>query len=139
MRRRSPEMLDDAQLRPSLPASDLERARAWYAEKLGMVPHREHAGQVLVYGDPMTFTVYRSDFAGTARNTAAGWVVSDLRAVMAGLRRRGVVFEEYDFGELRTVDGVLADPDGGLAAWFKDSEGNILALTQQGEGESAGM
>jgi catechol 2,3-dioxygenase-like lactoylglutathione lyase family enzyme len=124
-------MLDGIEIHASLPASDIARARGWYAERLGVTPVEEYAGEVLIYGQGVArFTVYRSEYAGTAQNTAAVWVVADLRAVVAHLRGRGVVFEEYDFGEVRTVDGVLGDPEGGLNAWFKDSEGNILGLTQ---------
>jgi len=60
------------------------------------------------------------------------WWVKDLRAEVAELRKRGVVFEDYDFGEARTVDGILDDEDG-MTAWFKDSEGNVLALAHYGE------
>ena len=125
-------MLDGKEIHPSLPASDLARARTWYADRLDLTPVEEYAGEVLIYGEGASrFTVYRSDYAGTAQNTAAIWAVEDLRAVVAHLRARGVVFEEYDFGDVRTVDGVLGDPVGGLNAWFKDSEGNILGLSQR--------
>jgi hypothetical protein len=62
-------------------------------------------------------------------NTIAGWTVTDIEAVMTGLRERGVSFEEYDFGETRTVGG-LVDFGGAKAAWFKDSEGNTYELTE---------
>lgn len=114
-----------------LAASDLDRARAWYRDKLGFDGPREFGGDVLGYesGDGW-FEVYRTQFAGTAKNTVGAWNVKDLRAEMAALRQRGVTFEDYDFGESKTVDGVMTDPGGGLNAWFTDSEGNILALVQ---------
>lgn len=114
-----------------LAAADLARARDWYRDKLGFDHPVEHPGEVLSYqsGDG-GFEVYRTQFAGTARNTVGAWNVKDLRAEMAALRDRGVRFEDYDFGETRTIDGVLADPGGGLNAWFTDSEGNILAIVQ---------
>jgi catechol 2,3-dioxygenase-like lactoylglutathione lyase family enzyme len=131
-------VLDGLAIHPSLPASDIARARAWYLEHLGLTPLEEHAGEVLVYGEGAArFAVYHSAHAGTAQNTAAVWAVADLRAVAAQLRDRGVVFEEYDFGEVKTVDGVLEDPEGGLNAWFKDSEGNILGLSQAPPGRSS--
>lgn len=112
-------------------ASDLARAKLWYADRLGLVPLKEYDGEVLVYrSGPGRFSVYQTPSAGTAKNTVAVWRVSDLRAEVAGLRSRGVVFEEYDFGDDRTVDGILTGPDGEMNAWFKDSEGNILALAQ---------
>jgi hypothetical protein len=64
-------------------------------------------------------------------NTVAVWVVADLRSEMARLRARGVVFEEYDFGpKERTVDGVMADDEGDLNAWFADPDGNIMSLVE---------
>jgi len=125
-------MLDGIAIHPMLPASDLARARTWYLQHLQLSPVEEYEGEVLIYGEGAArFVVYRSEYAGTAQNTAAVWAVADLRAVAARLRDRGVVFEEYDFGEVKTVDGVLEDPEGGLNAWFKDSEGNILGLSQR--------
>jgi hypothetical protein len=67
---------------------------------------------------------------GTALNTAAGWTVTDLEAVVEELRGRGVTFEDYDFGEMKTENGVLSVPGGYKAAWFKDSEGNTLELSE---------
>ncbi len=123
-------MLRDRMIHPILPAADLGRAKAWYAEKLGLDPSMEAEG-ILGYRSGSTiFTIYETGSAGTARNTAAIWVVDDLDREMAALRARGVVFENYDFPDLKTVDGVMADPGGSKAAWFTDSEGNILGLSQ---------
>jgi catechol 2,3-dioxygenase-like lactoylglutathione lyase family enzyme len=120
---------------PMLAASDLRRARAWYSEKLGLQPYREYDGEELVYRSGMThLSIYATPSAGTAKNTVAEWHVDDLRAEVAALRARGVVFEEYDFGSNRTVDGILTDSDGSLNAWFTDSEGSILGLVE-GQGE----
>ena len=114
-----------------LAAADLARARAWYRDRLGFGDPTEYGAEVLGYSSGGGwFEVYRTQFAGTAKNTVGAWNVKDLRAEMAALRERGVRFEDYDFGEVKTVDGVMADPSGGLNAWFTDSEGNILALVQ---------
>ena len=111
-------------------ASDLARARAWYAEKLELVPEREDPGGVWFrFAGETWLYVYETSSAGTARNTVAGWTVSGIEGVMAALRERGVSFEEYDVGELKTVDG-LADFGAAKAAWFKDSEGNTLELSE---------
>ena len=75
------------------------------------------------------FLLFSSSAAGTAQYQLAAWVVEDLEAEVAHLRGRGVVFEEYDSPGLRTVDGVATTPVG-KAAWFKDSEGNLLTMTQ---------
>ena len=114
-----------------LAASDIERAKAWYRDKLGFEEATEYPGGILGFASgPGTFEVYKTDFAGTAKNTVGAWNVQDLRAEQAALEARGVRFEDYDFGDMKTVDGVMTDPGGGLNAWFTDSEGNILALVQ---------
>jgi catechol 2,3-dioxygenase-like lactoylglutathione lyase family enzyme len=117
-------------LHASLPASDIDRARAWYSEKLGLEPIEAGPGGDLRYDTGSTqFGIYPSAFAGSNRATAAVLVVSDFDAARAELRSKGVVFEDYDFGEeFRTIDGVMETPDGFKTSWFKDSEGNILGL-----------
>ena len=75
------------------------------------------------------FGVYSSAHAGRNLATAARLVVDDFDAARNELLARGVRFEDYDLGsDFRTVDGVLVSPDGERTSWFKDSEGNILAL-----------
>jgi len=111
-------------------ASDLARAKAWYADKLGLQPVQEMGGDLLYASGDSAFTVYLTSFAGTAKNTVAVWRVPDIRAEMAELRGRGVVFEDYDFGDWKTEDGIMVDPEGSMAAWFTDSEGNVLGLAQ---------
>jgi predicted enzyme related to lactoylglutathione lyase len=122
-------MLTDYQMHPTIPAHDLERAKKFYAQKLGLSPSQETpSGLVYEYSNSW-FLLYPSQGAGTAEHTTAVWVVDDIKAEMAELKARGVVFEEYDLPGLKTVDG-MASTDTGRAAWFKDSEGNILGLTQ---------
>lgn len=117
-------MLTDFPIHATAAAVDLERARRWYAEKLGLVPEREDPGGVWYrFAADTWLYLYATPSAGTAKNTIAGWTVNDIEAVMAELRGRGVTFEDYDFGELKTSDG-LADFGMAKAAWFKDSEGN---------------
>ncbi|MEO8229593.1 MAG: VOC family protein [Chloroflexota bacterium] len=111
-------------------AADLARARAWYEQKLGLTPDREDPGGVWYrFAGETWLYLYGTSSAGTARNTVAGWTVTGIEAVMAALRKRGVTFEDYDLGELKTVDG-LADFGTAKAAWFKDSEGNVLELSE---------
>jgi catechol 2,3-dioxygenase-like lactoylglutathione lyase family enzyme len=123
-------MLKELTIYAVLPAHDLQRARTFFSEKLGLEPTAEHEG-VLIYttanGTPLQ--VYETASAGTAQNTQMGWSTSDVDAEVAALRSRGVVFEEYDFPGLKTVDGI-ADMGGERAAWFKDSEGNTLCVSQ---------
>ncbi|MBI4261682.1 MAG: VOC family protein [Actinobacteria bacterium] len=111
-------------------ASDLDRARAWYAEKLGLVPKKEDPGGIWFESAGGTWLyVYATGSAGTAQNTVGGWAVQDIESVMAELRGRGVVFEEYDMPGMKTENG-LADFGMAKAAWFKDSEGNTLELSE---------
>jgi catechol-2,3-dioxygenase len=111
-------------------AVDLDRAHRWYAEKLGLVPEREDPGGVWYRFAAETWLyLYATPSAGTAKNTIAGWQVNDIESVMAGLRERGVVFEQYDLGAVPMIDG-LADFGEAKAAWFKDSEGNTFELSE---------
>jgi catechol 2,3-dioxygenase-like lactoylglutathione lyase family enzyme len=110
----------------------MDRAKRFYENTLGFKIADEDEGGVTFASADTEFYVYATGTAGTAENTAACWVVPDLDSAMADLRSRGVTFEEYDFPELKTVNGV-AEPGGGVrAAWFKDSEGNTLGLAQRG-------
>jgi len=129
-------MLNGRHLLPTIPARDLARARAWYADKLGLTTGREEA-EALLYrsGKDRLFLLFASPGAGTAQHQLAAWVVEDLEAEVAELRGRGVEFEEYDQPGLRTVDGIAVTTVG-KAARFKDSEGNMLTLTQLGTGAS---
>ncbi len=123
-------MLSDCPIIPTLPAADIDRARTWYEEKLDLKPAEERADGLRYECGGTQFLLYPTSFAGTAQNTLAGWQVTDIRAEMADLRGRGVTFEEYDFPGLKTDDGV-AEFEGGKGCWFKDSEGNTLALNQE--------
>jgi catechol 2,3-dioxygenase-like lactoylglutathione lyase family enzyme len=128
-------MMASKPLHAVLPASDLDRAKKWYADKLGLQPVEEDEyGGARYESGGSTFLVYQTDLAGNNPATAAGFRVDDFDELIEELRGRGVVFEEVDFGELgKTVDGVVSSPDGkDKAAWFKDSEGNILAISTGG-------
>jgi catechol 2,3-dioxygenase-like lactoylglutathione lyase family enzyme len=113
-----------------LPAANLQRARTYYHDKLGMDPAEEHDG-LLMYrmGSGVGFDMYETANAGTAQNTQMGWMTDDLDEEMRMLRSRGVVFEEYDVPGMKTVNGV-AEADDMRSAWFRDSEGNFLCVSQ---------
>ena len=129
-------------IHPELPATDINRAAAWYRDKMGLLPvlhgnepidpddpPAEYDSELLYDTGRARFGVYESFMAGRNQATAARLVVDDFDDAFAFLRARGVMFEDYDFGdEFKTVDGVLVSPDGEKTAWFKDSEGNILAI-----------
>ena len=128
-------------IHPELPASDIQRAHDWYADKLGLLPVRVNGdpyrpgatidpeSELLYDTGTARFGVYRSDHAGTNNATAARLVVDDFDGAIRELRGRGVVFEDYDLGpDFRTIDGILVSPDGEKTAWFRDTEGNTLAI-----------
>lgn len=118
------------QIAVSLPAADIERAKAWYATVLKLEPSETTEDGTVWYDVEGTrMFLYASQFAGTNQATAAAIGVDDVEGTVAELRARGAVFEDYDFGEdLRTVDGIATMPDGQKLAWLKDPEGNILAI-----------
>ena len=125
--------LTDSPFIASLPARDLARAVRWYEDKLGLTPIMDlgASGQLYRTGGSM-WIAYQTPSAGTGKHTLGGWVVPDLDAAMAELRAKGVTFEDYAMGDEgpTTDNGVSRDESGGAAAWFIDSEGNTLALTQ---------
>jgi len=125
-------MLSQLEAAAVLPAKDLRRAKSFYKDKLGMEPAEEREGE-LRYRTPAGAAVlmYETENAGTAKNTALLWVTPDVQAEVAKLREAGVVFEEYDMPGLKTENGI-ATTGGEKAAWFKDSEGNILCVAQDG-------
>jgi predicted enzyme related to lactoylglutathione lyase len=114
----------------SLPAADMERARAWYASILKLEPSEiTENGDAWYEIEGTRMLLYASQFAGTNQATAAAVEVDDVEATVAELKARGATFEDYDFGEeFRTVDGIFTTPDGQKLAWLKDSEGNILGF-----------
>lgn len=120
----------------ALPASDYDRAKKWWADSLGMKPVDEsNAGANYEVGTTR-FLLYPSQFAGTNQGTAMTLEVDDVRAAVDELRAKGIEFQEYDFPELKTEDGVATwEDDAGRkieAAWFIDSEGNIIAVGTPG-------
>ncbi|WP_130178619.1 VOC family protein [Cryobacterium sp. SO1] len=125
-------MLSQLEAAAVLPAKDLKRAKSFYKDKLGLEPAEEREGE-LRYRTPAGAAVllYETENAGTAKNTVLLWVTPDVQAEVAKLRQAGVVFEEYDMPGLKTEDGI-ATTGAERAAWFKDSEGNILCVAQDG-------
>jgi predicted enzyme related to lactoylglutathione lyase len=109
----------------------MDRAIDFYRVMLGLEPYQNDPDGSARYrvGDTMLM-VYPSEYAGTNKATAAGFEVEDLDSVVAELRSRGIEFQEFDYGEMKTVDGILAMPDGSRGAWFNDTEGNIIGVFQ---------
>jgi catechol 2,3-dioxygenase-like lactoylglutathione lyase family enzyme len=130
-------MLADARVSTRLPAKDLERARRFYSEKLGLEPVEERPGGLRYKCGGGSFALFQSAGAASGTHTQIAFEVDDIEATIAALRARGVVFEEYDVPGFKTVNGI-ADikgnyPSKGVGergAWFRDSEGNVLGLGQ---------
>jgi len=91
-------MLNSATITANLPAADLGRARAFYADKLGLTASQELEGVMLVYrtAGGSTFSIYQTDYAGQAGHTLAQWHVDDVDAAVGDLKSKGVAFEHYD-------------------------------------------
>ena len=122
-------MLGSHRVFPTIPATDIARAKRWYEEKLGLKPAREAPdGLSYALAGGTGFLLYPTQFAGKAPNTLMGFESADVAGDVAALKKKGVVFEEYDMPGLKTVDSI-ADMDGVKGAWFRDSEGNILAIS----------
>ena len=126
-------MLQNSPFYAYIPAKDVVRARKFYEEKLGFKAGQETAGGVVYeFGKGTAAFLYQTPNAGTSRASQAFWTVEDVEREVKELKARGIVFEHYepkDIGGM-TMKGDIAEGDGGKAAWFKDSEGNIMALVQ---------
>jgi catechol 2,3-dioxygenase-like lactoylglutathione lyase family enzyme len=120
-----------------IPASDLERARRFYREQLGLEPVEERQGGLRYVCGTTEFHVFASSGAASGEATQLGFEVDDIDAVVAELRARGVRFESFDAGGLEVTDQIVTVPDhypskgtGERGAFFYDSEGNLLAIGQ---------
>ena len=122
-------MWEDAQAEATLPAKDLDRAKAFYSEKLGLTPTSEDSVGVHFVVGGTRFRLFRSGGAASGTHTQLALIVSDIAGQVQALQARSVRFEEYDYPNLKTVEGV-ADMGYAKAAWFKDSEGNLLGIAQ---------
>ena len=113
----------------TIPAKDMEGTRRFYEDVLGAQVLTEDPGGILYRSGDSTFSLYPTEFAGTAQHTLGAFMVRDVEAVVADLRSKGVTFEDYDLPGVKTADGI-AELGGFRGAWFKDPEGNILSVVQ---------
>jgi catechol 2,3-dioxygenase-like lactoylglutathione lyase family enzyme len=117
---------------------DLNRARRFYSEKLGLDPSEERPGGLLYRCASGEFALFESAGTSPGTFTQMAWDVDDIEATVAELQKRGVVFEDVDLPGLRTIDGIAEvsgnypskGGKGERAAWFRDSEGNMLGMGQ---------
>jgi predicted enzyme related to lactoylglutathione lyase len=123
-------MLQKSPMYAYIPANDLARARKFYEEKVGLKPKEEVAGGVTYeFGKGTACFLYPTPNAGTSKASQAFWQVEDVEREVRELKARGVKFVDYDMPGMKTENGI-ATAGGARSAWFKDSEGNILALIQ---------
>jgi catechol 2,3-dioxygenase-like lactoylglutathione lyase family enzyme len=121
-------MLKDFRVFPTLPVTDFDRARAFYKEKLGLTPTGPDKDLFECGGG--TAFIIASMGSKPGGHTQMSFAVTDLPAVVKHLKSKGVVFEEYDYPTLKTVDSIATQPDF-KGAWFKDSEGNMIGIGQR--------
>lgn len=124
-------MLGNAEVTATLAVTDIDRAKRFYEGKLGLELLRGPQPGLLVYrAGKSSLIVYSSEFAGTNRATAATWIVDDVDGTVKTLKARGVSFEHYDFPGV-TVHGGVHEMGDSKAAWFKDPDGNVLAIVSE--------
>ena len=123
-------MLATAPCYATMPASDLDRARQFYEQVLGLVPARvSPAGVFYATGEGTQVFVFFSSGTASGSHTQVGFRVADVEAAVADLRRRGVTFETYDFPGFDPGTAIASFPQS-RSAWFRDTEGNLLGIVQ---------
>ncbi len=122
-------MLAKHEVRPTLPVKDLNRAKRFYAEKLGLTPTTEEPGGLTYKVKNSYFMLFPSSGQSNGSFTQVGWQTDNIEAEVAELKSKGVVFEEYNMPNFKTVNGIVT-MQGSRAAWFKDSEGNLHGIVQ---------
>jgi catechol 2,3-dioxygenase-like lactoylglutathione lyase family enzyme len=127
-------MLGKADATPMIPVTDLDRARKFYEDTLGLKSKDEWGGEgvTLKSGDTL-INVYRSEFAGTNKATALTFEVDDIEKEVGELKEKGIFFEHYDLPGLRPEGDLYLGEGGFKTAWFKDPDGNILSLIEGGD------
>ena len=121
-------MLSDARYEAALPCSNLDRAKSFYADRLGLTPADEQPAGALYSGrDGTRFLLFPSSGAASGSHTQMAFRVTDIESEVRDLQRRGVTFEEYETP--KTVDGIATIPIG-RTAWFRDPDGNLIGMIQ---------
>ena len=125
-------MFESASAHATIAVTDIDRAKKFYGEILGLRVKEERSGGIVYEAGGGTWMlVYPSQFAGTAQSTSMTFEVTDLEPAVEELAGRGIVFEQYDFPGLKTDERGIAQIEGERGAWFKDPDGNILAVGQR--------
>ena len=128
-------MLKDGRVATRIPVRDLEKARVFYSEKLGLEPAEERPGGLLYRCGETEFALFESAGAASGTHTQMGWSVDDIEATVADLRDRGLEFEEVEMPGLTVEDGIAVVPGnypskgtGERAVWFRDLDGNVMGI-----------
>jgi catechol 2,3-dioxygenase-like lactoylglutathione lyase family enzyme len=124
-------MLSDKKTYATLPVSDLQRARVFYRDTLGLHEDMVTEGGVMYGSGGTQFFVYPSRFKASG-HTQMSWMVPDIKGEVAALRAKGITFEEFDQPGIKSIDGIVQSGPEVWTAWFKDPDGNLLGLTQIG-------
>ena len=126
-------MLGKADATPMIAVSDLDRAKQFYEDKLGLETKDEWGGEgaTLKSGDTL-INVYKSEFAGTNKATSLTFQVDDVEKEVSALKDNGIFFEHYDLPGLEPRGDLYVGDNGFKTAWFKDPDGNILSLVEGG-------
>ena len=122
-------MLQDAPVHTTLPCQDLERARRFYSEKLGLEPASEEPAGLFYETGGTRFLLFPSSGRASGDHTQMGFRVQDMEATVQGLKERGLAFEQYDFPGFDRETSI-ATTGAVRSTWFKDSEGNLLGIVQ---------
>ena len=123
-------MIGKSDATPMVAVSNIDRARSFYEDTLGLKTKNEMAGELLTMesGDTL-INVYRSEFAGTNKATALTFGVDDVESEVRDLKNKGIFFEHYDMPGLE-LRGDVHVGEGMKMAWFKDPDGNILSIVE---------
>ncbi|TMC51872.1 MAG: VOC family protein [Chloroflexi bacterium] len=117
---------------PAIPAQDIKRARQFYEQKLGLKPAEEQGDGGALYQTGETgFLVFQSTGKASGEHTQMAFEVEDVVGAVRDLKSNGVKLEEYDYPTFKTKDGIVDMPDGTKGAWFKDTEGNLIAINSR--------
>jgi catechol 2,3-dioxygenase-like lactoylglutathione lyase family enzyme len=124
-------MLGKADATPMIAVKDLDRARKFYEDTIGLETKDEWGEGLTMESGDTTINVYRSQFAGTNKATALTFQVDDAEEEVSELKKKGVFFEHYDLPGLQSRGDLYVGEGGFKTAWFKDPDGNILSLIEE--------
>ncbi len=125
-------MIGDSRISAVHESSDLERSREFYEKTVGLTLSPETIPNHLLFdcGNGTSLLIYGRPKGNSADHTQVRFWTSDIARDVAALVERGIVFEEYDMGAFKTIDHVVTSPGIGRSAWFRDPDGNTIAIFQ---------